>query len=138
MSVRKRILLAILILIALLTIGLLPRRLAGPHVVARAVTPDGFELCIVQRWSFNELPWFTTSFLCRQPDGAWTRFYFNHEDRYWGRGRVSLDTSNRVATFYRGGSQAVAFAWKTGTYTNLYRRRTAQPELMPPGWSPRR
>ena len=136
MPVRKRIIFTILILIALFMIGLLPRHLAAPHVVARAETPDGFELCIVQRWSFNELPWFTTSFLCRQPDGAWTRYYFNHEDRYWSGGRVALDTSNRMATFYRGDSKAVVFAWTTGSYTNLYRRHIAQPELMPPGWSP--
>jgi hypothetical protein len=104
--------------------------------VARAVTPDGFELGIVQRSSFNELPWFTTSFVCRQPNGAWKRFYFHHEDRYWSGGRVSLDMNRQVATFYRGDSPAVAFGWGTGAFTNLYRHRTAQAEQMPGGWSP--
>ena len=136
MRVRTKIMLALLIVAALVAIGLLPRHILGPRIVARAVTPDGFELCIIQQSSFDSLPWFKTSFLSRRQGGSWQRFYFHHEDRYWGGGRVALDTNAQLATFYRGSSPVIAFAWATGAYTNLHRHRTDAPQQMPLGWSP--
>jgi hypothetical protein len=136
MRVHTKIMLALLIMAALVAIGLVLRHLRGPRLVARGVTPDGAEVCIVQQSSSDSLLWYKTSFIFRQPGGNWQRFYFHHEDRYWGGSRVSLDTNAQVATFYRGRSPAVAFAWATGAYTNLQRRRTAEPQQMPLGWAP--
>jgi hypothetical protein len=137
MRVRTKIMLVLLIAAGLLAIGLLFRHIRGPRVVARVETPDGFELCIVQQASLRELPWFKTSFLSRHRGGTWERFYFHHEDSYWGGSRVSLETNAHIATFYRGSAPAIAFAWTSGAYTNLHRfRRPEAPQQMPAGWSP--
>ena len=138
MRIRAKILFALLIVAVLIATGLLPRHILGPRVVARAMTPDGFELCIVQQSSLDSLPWFATSFVSRRQGGAWQRFYFHHEDRYWFRSRFSLDTNAQVATFYRGSSPMLSFAWASGACTNLDRRhlKPEQPQQMPSGWSP--
>jgi len=95
--------LALVILASLAAIGLLLGHRGGARVVARAVTPDRAELCVVQQPSSDSPLWFKTSFVFRQPGGSWQRFYFHHEDRYWMGSRVSLDTNAQVATFSRGG-----------------------------------
>ena len=128
--------LALVILASLAAIGLLLGHRGGARVVARAVTPDRAELCVVQQPSSDSPLWFKTSFVFRQPGGSWQRFYFHHEDRYWMGSRVSLDTNAQVATFSRGGLPALAFSWATGVYTNLQRHRPAAPQQMPVGWSP--
>jgi hypothetical protein len=136
LRLRTKILFGFLIVAALVAVVLLPRHILAPRVVASAVTPDGFEFFIIQQSSLDSLPWFTTSFVSRSPGGTWERFYFHHEDHYWGGSRVSLDTNTQVATFYRGSTPAIAFTWTTGAYTNLQRRRTAESQRMPSGWSP--
>jgi hypothetical protein len=99
----------------LLSIGLFIRHINGPRVVGRAVAPDGTEMCIVQRCNWCGEP-FTTSFYIRKPGRGWGWFYFDHEDWYWGKSRVYLDTNNTIATFYRGKSAAIRFDWSTETY----------------------
>jgi len=113
-------------------------RVGVPRIVARAVSPDGVEMCIVQECNFSTEP-FTTSFVYRKPGADWGWFYFDHEDWYWGTGRVSVDTSNQVAVFYRAGSPAATFAWGTETYTlhRWDRTLTGAQECLPTGWSPR-
>ena len=136
LRVRWKIIIVLLAAAMLVAIGLLPRHILGSRVVARVVTPDGSELCVIQRGSFDELPWFNTSFFSRRPGGTWQWFYFHHEDKYWGRSRVSIVTNARLATFYRRGSPAIGFDWGTGSYTNVQRHRTCDPKPMPAGWSP--
>jgi len=125
------------VIVGVLVVWLLPGRMVGPRIIGRTLTPDGVEMCIVQQTSFKEFPWFKTSFVVRQPGADWRRFYVHHEDHFWVASRVSLDTNAHIATFNRGGSPAIAFAWATGAYTNLYRYRADAPSWqMPPGWSP--
>ena len=119
MQVRWKIIMALFIVAALVAVVLLPRHLIGSRVVARVLTPDGSELCVIQRGSFDELPWFNTSFFSRPAGGPWQWYYFHHEDKYWGRSRVSIDTNAQMATFYRRGSPAIAFDYATGSYTNV-------------------
>ena len=90
--------------------------ISHPRIVGRAVTPDGTELCIVQECNWSpEL--FTTSFVYRKPGTEWRRFYYDHEDDYWGIASATLNTNARVAVFYRGNSLAVTFHWDTEIYT---------------------
>jgi hypothetical protein len=90
--------------------------ISSPRIVARAVTSDGAELCIVQQCNWSPEP-FTTSFIYRKPGSEWRRFYYDHQDTYWGTGRISLDTNAHVAVVYRGGSPAVTFYWDSEIYT---------------------
>lgn len=111
--------------------------IAKPRVVARAITPEGVEMCVVQHCNWNaEL--FTTAFYYHQPGTNWGWFYYDHEDGYWGSGRVKLDTNARVAVIYRGNQPAITFDWATETYTLQRWKRTitGAQQYMPAGWSP--
>ncbi len=137
MRVRTCIILAILLIIMAVSLGMALRHVSGPRVVARAVAPDGTEMCIVQKFNWG-VELFTTSFVFRRPGGRWGWFYFDHQDLYWGSGGISLDTNTSTAVFYRGSAPAVTFLWKTETYTLHRWNRTmtgAQSEL-PDGWHP--
>lgn len=117
--------------------GELLRHFGGQRVIARAVAPDGTEMCVVQRCNWSGEP-FTTTFAYRKPGGFWGSFYFDHQDSYWGRSRVELDAQKGVAVFHRGDEPAITFAWPTETYTlhRLKRTTTGAPSRMPAGWKP--
>src|SRR5438477_6684127 len=104
-----RLAFVVLALAFVLLIGWFIKHIIGPRVVARAVAPDGTEMCIVQKCNWSGEP-FTTSFYYRKPGGPWGWFYYDHQDWYWSGDRVSLDTNSAVATFYRKGKPAVTFA----------------------------
>ncbi|HNU51124.1 MAG TPA: hypothetical protein PKJ98_09540 [Verrucomicrobiota bacterium] len=91
-------------------------RVGVPRIVARAVSPDGVEMCIVQECNFSTEP-FTTSFVYRKPGADWGWFYFDHEDWYWGTGRVSVDTSNQVAVFYASLAESVGQSGRVANAT---------------------
>ena len=113
--------------------------LTGPRVVGQAVSPEGVEMCVVQRYNWSGEP-FTTSFVFRKPGKNWGWFYFNHQDSYWGNSRVVMNPSNQTAVFYRGTAPAVTFDWASETYT-LHRRNqivTGAQNRLPAGWSPKR
>ena len=136
MKVRIRRLLGVVTATFVVGIALFLWHISSPRIVARAVTPDGIEMCIVQKcnWS-GEL--FTTSFYYRKPGGEWLWHYYDHQDGYWGGSRASLDTNARVAVFYRGRTPAVTFAWAAETYTlHRWNRTESDPGRMPTGWSP--
>ncbi|HYT59256.1 MAG TPA: hypothetical protein VEL06_03745 [Haliangiales bacterium] len=138
MRVRARIIPGIGAVALIVSAALFLRHIGAPRVVGRAVAPDGTEMCIVQQCNWNAEP-FTTSFVYRTPGKPWGRFYYDHQDSYWGHSRVSVDTNAGIAVFYRGGSPAVTFAWATETYTMHRWNRTvtgAQWQL-PVGWSPK-
>ena len=108
-----------------------------PRTVARAVAPDGTEMCIVQwfNWS-SEL--FTTRFMYRQPGGTWGEFYFDHQDDFWASSRVTVDPATQTAVFDRDGKPAITFVWPSATYT-MHRRNgttTGSQWTRPADWSP--
>jgi hypothetical protein len=135
----KRLLVVIAVSMALVLLGgvLFVRHISKPRVVGRAMAPDGTEMCVVQQCNWDAEP-FTTSFVYRRPGGPWGWFYFDHQDLYWGKSRVSLDTNKGVAVFYRGNSPAVTFAWATETYTmhRWARTMTGAQWQLPPNWNP--
>lgn len=111
--------------------------IAHPRVVGRAVTPDGVEACIVQECNWGpEL--FTTSFVYHKPGLEWRRFYYDHQDIYWGTARATLDTNAHVAVFYRGRSPAVTFHWDSEIYRmhRWNRTLTNAQWQMPASWNP--
>ena len=112
------------------------RYLNGPRIIARAVSPDGIEMCLIQRCNWSaEL--FTTSFVYRKAGGPWRWFYYDHEDDFWGRSRVTLDAAAKVAVFLRGTKPAVTFDWANENYTlHRFRRTDHEGSPMPADWSP--
>ena len=137
MRIRTQIILIISAFVVIVVGVLFVRHIGRPRVVARAVAPDGTEMCIVQRCNWNAEP-FTTSFFYRRPGSNWGWFYFDHQDSYWSTSRVSLNTKTGVAVFYRGSSQAITFAWETEIYTmhRWDRTMTGAQSQLPAGWSP--
>ena len=102
-----------------LTLGLvyvLTDYVDGPRVLARAVSPEGVEMLLIQRCNWGaEL--FTTSFWYRKPDKPWGWFYYDHEDSFWLSGDFSLDAENATVVFFRDGTPAVTFNWDSERYT---------------------
>ena len=105
-------------------VGLLIWHINGPRVVARAVSPEGIEMCIVQRCNWSVEP-FTTRFFYRKPGTDWIGFYYDHQDWYWGSGTVSLNTNLHEAVFFRDGVPVVTFDWDVERYT-LHRSPTIE------------
>ena len=120
MPKRTAIILSIALVAAFVAIWMFIAHVANPRIIGRAVTPDGTELCIVQEFNWNpEL--FTTSFVYHRPGIEWRRFYYDHQDIYWGGARVKLDTNSQIAVFYRGNVPAITFHWDSEIYT-MHRR----------------
>jgi hypothetical protein len=114
------------------------RQLRGPRVIGRIVTPDGVEMCIVQRWNIVEDPFFSTMFVYRKLGGAWKGFYYHHEDDFWGRSDVTLDTNLHTAVFYRTNTPAVTFDYVKETYImHRWKRTSSEPAIMEARWWPR-
>jgi hypothetical protein len=117
--------------------ALIIRHISSARIVGRAVTPEGVELCVVQRCNWNGEP-FTTAFVYRKPGGQWNWFYYDHEDWYWGHARIVLDTNASVAKIFRRDTEAITFDWSTETYTmHRWQRTIIGPQgTMAPGWEP--
>ncbi len=134
-----RIIAAVIILSFAGLIALIVWHISKPRVIARAVAPDGTEMCLVQRCNWGG-EMFTTSFYSRKPGMGWGWFYYDHQDNYWGRSRVELDTNSGRAFFFRDEKKAVTFAWRSETYT-LHRWNRVEegpqrrgPPGLPPPW----
>ncbi|HIG27055.1 MAG TPA: hypothetical protein EYQ50_04405 [Verrucomicrobiales bacterium] len=107
-------------------------KFGGRRIVGRAVAPDGTEMQITQTFTWGG-DLFNTGFTYRKPGGLWDGFYFDHEDSYWAKSRVQLNTNSGVALFYRGNSIAVTFDWRKEIYTlhRLGRVVTNSPSQLP-------
>lgn len=84
-----------------------------PRIVARAVTPDGTELCVVQESNHDICEPFYTSVVYRKPGGRWGWFYYDHQDIYWRRGEVLINPDAKRISVYRNGTLVVTFDWQT-------------------------
>jgi len=123
MPVRARAFFIIVVVANLLVFGFSCYPIIMPRTVARAVAPDGTEMCVIQTFNWSpEL--FTTRFVFRKPGGPWGSFYYDHQDGLWAGSRVSLDPATQVAVFFRDGAPVITFAWTSETY-----------QLQRPGWN---
>jgi hypothetical protein len=124
------------ILIGMVLLALWLAHALSPRIVAHAVTPDGVEACVLQKFNGGGEP-FTTSFVFRKPGGPWKWFYYDHQDWYWGSGRVALDTTSNIIVIFRGKDPAITFDWNQELYT-LHRRhqQMRDPSSKPTDWSP--
>lgn len=131
----------VLILLALFLVilsALILRHVARTRIVAQAVAPNGTQMYVVQSFNWNLGEIFTTGFHYRTPAGQWGWCYYDHQDIYWGAGRVELDEKTRRATIFRGGKPAITFDWETETYV-LHRRdgtNVGAQSWMPSGTAP--
>ena len=137
MPFRRHTIVSFSVIAALVVVVVVVRHISGSRIIASAITSDGVEMCIVQEFNWSpEL--FTTSFVYRKPQSSWSWFYYDHQDSYWGKGRASLDASEKRAVFYRGTSPAVTFMLDSETYTlhRWNRTLTGAQAQMPVTWSP--
>ena len=138
MRVRTQLALIVLVGLLLVVLTVLSRYVTGPRVVGRAVTPEGIEMCVVQRLNWGEDPFFSTRFIYRKPGGVWKGFYYHHEDDFWSRSRATLDTNTQTAVFYRNNKPAITFAWRREEYVMHRRKDTnTEPWTMESKWCPR-
>jgi hypothetical protein len=112
------------------------REMVRPRILARVSTPDGVEMCVIQKCNFSA-EMFTTSFLYRRPSDVWRWFYYDHEDGYWSASQVKIDPEKKVAVFLRDQQPAITFDWANEDYTlHRFRRTDHQGSPADPGWSP--
>ncbi len=125
-----------LVLMALLMLlrGYLP---GGDGVIARAIAPDGTEMCIVQTFNDPVEP-YTVSFYYRKPGKQWGWFYYDHEDTRWFSGTIELDDGGNLAHVKRNGKEVARFDVSTEGFTIISWNRTNGPTQtwMPKGWKP--
>jgi hypothetical protein len=112
----------------------------GPRVVARAVTPDGTELCVVQEANPVFTEPFTTSVVYRKPGGTWGWFYYDHQDIFWRHGQTEIDPNAKRITILRGGRRTITFDWESETYTKWAGQRADRifkgaQRWFPAGWT---
>lgn len=139
MRIRARTIWIVVVLVLVVEICLILWHISRPRVVARAVAPDGTEMCIIQRCDPSDAPFLTTGFVYRKPGQQWGWFYYDHEDYYWGKARIVTDTNAGTTIFYRGETPAVTFDWIKENYTLHRWRRTmngTEAGRQPAGWSP--
>jgi len=108
-------------------------RIAKPRIVLHAVTPDGTEICVFQRFTGTTEP-FETSFYSKKPGANWGWFYYDHQDLPWLSGRIQLDTTNKTATIFRGSKAVARYDWSKDTFTHFQRGTTTEPQ--PSTWTP--
>ena len=136
MKVRYQVI-SILALAGLAVVALWLNEALAPRIVARVVTPDGVEACVLQKFNCGAEP-FTTSFVFHKPGGQWKWFYCDHQDWYRGSARVVVDVAAKSIVVYRGEDRAITFDWANEVYT--LHRRNQQFESpttgMSAGWSP--
>ena len=110
--------------------------IASPRIIGRAVAPEGVELCVLQRFNWFDDPFFTTSFVFQKPGQPWKWFYYNHEDDYWGRARMALDTNLHQLVVYGKGSPTIRFEWEPELYSARGGGMRDNPSAKPASWSP--
>ena len=98
------------------------RHIRSTRIVAQAVAPNGVEFCMVQKYSGGG--WFKTSGFFRFPGSRWSRYYYHHEDGYWGNGTTEIDPEAGLINVYRSQELTATFNY-TNTAFTLVRRNTA-------------
>jgi hypothetical protein len=139
MKKKFRLVFALLILGLFVGSALLYRIGRISRTVARAVTPDGIEMRLVQECEFREFPWLITKFYYRKPGGVWKEMLYYHEDTPWFFCSVSLDTNSKVAVFSREKSRGpLRFEWDAERTTLKAGSRSwiIEPGAKPSDWSP--
>ena len=138
--------LILLILLGLLAAGFIGTllwlwpRYGKPHVVARAVAPDGTELRIIQKYE-GELHLLNTSIYVRHRGGWWNWFYYDHEDLPWRWGNASVDLSRHLIVVRCEGRVTATYDYGTQDYHLLradFPQRTVHhgQDFLPPGKEP--
>ena len=127
----RPLLIIILVAGALVVLIYTFEHVTGTRVVVQATMPNGVEIMIKQSFNWSGEP-FTTGFYYRRPGGPWIWRYYSHEDGYWGRGRVVLDESTRIATVERGGKPTIKFNWETLEHTQFTETQDGRPRTFTP------
>lgn len=99
-------------------LGLFLWHIRKPRIVARAVTPDGVELRVIQGCNWDP-EGFYTSVYYRKPGSPWGWFYYDHQDIYWGSGRAEVNPQAKRITIYRAGRVTATFDWETERFVLL-------------------
>ena len=130
------VLLGLLILFGVCTLvyGFLPGK---DVIIARAIAPDGTDLCVVHKSNHTAEP-YTIGFYFKRPGHTWGWFYYEHEDTRWFRGSIKLDDKGTTAFIKRGWRTVATFDLATEAFTIKRWHRTiyGAQDWMPADWTP--
>lgn len=110
----------------------------GDRIIARATTPDGTEMCMLQRFSGEWTEPYRASFYYRRPGEQWGLFYYEHEDLRWWFGSIKVEADGKRAEIRRFVSPVAHFEVQREAFTIVRFNRTivqAQ-RWLPAGWEP--
>jgi hypothetical protein len=123
MSKRLLICISVLLLTVMALFGWAVHVIWGPdteeskRVVARAITLDGTELCVIQRPNPGSISMpFSTHVYFHKPGKQWEGFYYDHKDYYWDRAATEIDPVAKRITVFRHGKRAISFDWESEIY----------------------
>ena len=106
-------------------------------IIARAVAPDGTDLCVIHKSNHTGEP-YTVSFYFKRPGNPWGWFYYEHEDTRWLTGSIVFDDTGTVALIKRGWRTVATFDLKTDSFTIKRWNRTSYgtQNWMQTDWTP--
>jgi hypothetical protein len=109
-----------------------------PRIIGRAVAPNGIEFIVFQRYDPHVEPFepFRTTCYYRRPGGPWGWFYFDHEDSYWRRAEMVIDTHAKQIKVFRRHSLVVTFGWENEEYNGFKNGKFIGRSLGAEGWKP--
>ena len=107
----------------------------GSRVVLYAKAPDGTEMCVYQKFTGTTEP-YQTAFYSRKSGAVWEWFYYDHQDSPWMSGRIVLDTTNHIASVFRGKIIVGRYDWTKDQFIHLLRGTTNGPTETPNMWTP--
>ncbi|MCC7300648.1 MAG: hypothetical protein IT583_06180 [Verrucomicrobia bacterium] len=106
-------------------------------IIARAIAPDGTDLCVTHKSNHTGEP-YTVNFYFKRPGNPWGWFYYEHEDTRWFRGSIKLNAQGTTAFIKRGWRTVAIFDLTTDSFTIKRWNRTIQgaQNWMPTDWTP--
>lgn len=110
----------------------------GDGIVTRAVTQNGTEMCVIQKYTGNFAEPYRVGFYYRCPGKRWGWFYYDHEDIRWLSGDIKLSDNDTVAHIFCESKEVARFNISTESFTRLRQNSTASPaqKWMPLDWKP--
>ena len=126
---------SILIPIIVLYRLLYPFLPGGDGILARITTPEGIELCVIQKSNYSFEP-YTVSFYFKRPGQLWGWFYYEHQDTRWDSGSIELNSEGTVAIIKRGASTVAMFDLVTERFSGKYNTIQGAQLWLPVGWTP--
>ena len=107
-------------------------------IIARAVSPDGVELCVTHISNYQIVEPYTIGYYIKRPGKRWGWITGSHEDGRWFSGSITFDDEGTFAHIKRDGLLKATFDLRTDTWQSVGVSGciVGVQGWMPVGWTP--